>query len=269
MTIWDPSKKDSDIVLEPLTDDDVNLAENTYQFTFPIEYINLLKEQNGGFLRTDAIPVNFPSYYAEGYVQFDHLFGIKRDQGIMESSHLLSEWGISDKRFIAISGVGHEWLVLDYRDSPINPQITHISVYEGEPILNTVAQSFSKLLTITTSLGVEKSELETDPAYYKDEISVVNAKRLIQSGDLNSIVRGAGYWISTAEKIDELIDILLEFIKKTSDDTMIYEVSELIRSAQIYADKDEQRKILETYKAYNNNGLLDFEIEDLEKILYS
>jgi hypothetical protein len=270
MTIWDPSYKEKDLVLEPLANEDVKLAEEAYQVLLPSEYIKVLREQNGGFLRTNAIPVNFPSFYAEGYVQLDHLLGIKKDQGIMESSYLLPEWGITDTRFIAISGEGHEWITLDYRESSTEPKITHISVHEEEPVIHTIAQSFSELLQMMVSTNLDYEDVETDPAFYEDEISVINGKKLMQTGDLDNILRGASYWLSTAENLDELLVTLLEFIKKPSGgDNMIYHITELLRSMQSYLDQDDQHKILATYKACNKNGVLDSEIEDLEKMLFT
>ncbi|MBC1794655.1 SMI1/KNR4 family protein [Listeria booriae] len=53
MSIWE---KDSD---KPnrLTQKDIELAEKTFGVTLPKSYLKVLKEQNGGYLKTELLPV--------------------------------------------------------------------------------------------------------------------------------------------------------------------------------------------------------------------
>ncbi|WP_420837689.1 SMI1/KNR4 family protein [Bacillus mesophilum] len=58
MKIWKKSY-DVHVVLEPLTKDDIELAENIFNVHLPENYINLLYIQNGGYLVSNYVRVNF------------------------------------------------------------------------------------------------------------------------------------------------------------------------------------------------------------------
>ncbi|MGN1400307.1 MAG: SMI1/KNR4 family protein [Bacillus sp. (in: firmicutes)] len=140
--IWNLQEPDNDFNLGPISDEDIIFVEKTYHISLPKTFIKQLKIQNGGYLLTDAIPVDFPSFYAEGFIQFDHLFGIKPREGIMESKSILEEWGIYDDKFIVINGSNWKVALLLIQLNPQQPPLS------------------SKLLDGCTSPAIHSSQLK-------------------------------------------------------------------------------------------------------------
>lgn len=63
-----------------------------------------------------------PTSWADDHVHVDHLFGIGmgKEKGILESEYLIQEWDLP-KNVVLISGDGHSWIALDYRNSKAEP----------------------------------------------------------------------------------------------------------------------------------------------------
>lgn len=77
--------------LPDLTEDLVKMAEEKLGVQLPIAYLQLLKEQNGGYLHLNAHPSPVPNSWAEDHVNVGLLFGIGEDEGIMQTPYLKQE----------------------------------------------------------------------------------------------------------------------------------------------------------------------------------
>ncbi|MFP7287353.1 SMI1/KNR4 family protein [Shouchella clausii] len=124
--IWDPSVLD-EYELNPLENDTVKFVENHFQVKLPESYVNLLKEQNGGYLSRNKYP--FKHDNEDEDIEIDHLLGlsIKNNEGILQSEYFINEWGLP-QHLILISGDGHGWVCLDYRSVNENPPVIFIDV---------------------------------------------------------------------------------------------------------------------------------------------
>ncbi|MEM5592424.1 hypothetical protein AAHH67_13160 [Niallia circulans] len=71
------------------------------------------------------------------------------------------------------------------------------------------------------SLYIHEYEDE-DFEQYEDEISLENAKNLIQSNDSEEIIYGISLWVGQMEEIESLIKILFDFIKLNKDSDVVY-----------------------------------------------
>jgi hypothetical protein len=107
-------------VQPPLTDDAVHNAESVLGVTLPDALVELLKVRNGGGVSTefDAFPTEEPTSWAEEHVPFDDVMGIgeRSDSlSLLDTPYLVEEWGLPSP-VVLLSGDGHYWVALDYRE---------------------------------------------------------------------------------------------------------------------------------------------------------
>lgn len=75
--------------LNELTAGDILDAEINLNINLPKEYIELLKIQNGRYLKYKALPVSFKNSYADDRIAVDFLFGLKENEGIYKQNTFL------------------------------------------------------------------------------------------------------------------------------------------------------------------------------------
>lgn len=140
--------------LKPLTDEMVIDAEEQLNVKLPRSYINILKEQNGGNIIFNSYPSVVPTSWAEDSIHVDHILGIGKENGILESEYLIEEWGLPNN-IVLISGCGHTWIALDYRNTKEEPPIIYIDVDCNQMI--ELAPDFDSFLN---RLYITETELE-------------------------------------------------------------------------------------------------------------
>ena len=119
-TFWDPASPK----VPPLSDEFVQQAEQKLGVRLPHELLALLKQQNGGYTRGFAFLTAKATSWSETHVPFDELFGLvllPSDNGpasILDTEYLTQEWGLPEKQ-VLLSGDGHWFITLDYRNGPI------------------------------------------------------------------------------------------------------------------------------------------------------
>ncbi|MGM9922980.1 MAG: SMI1/KNR4 family protein [Bacillus sp. (in: firmicutes)] len=117
----------------PLTDEAVAMAEEIFGVKLPEAYIAILKEQNGGYINYDSFPSSVSTSWAEDHVNVDHIFGIAKGSGIMETPYYIQEWELPEN-IILLSGDGHSWIALDYRNQKADPPVIYVDA-ESEQII--------------------------------------------------------------------------------------------------------------------------------------
>lgn len=140
-SIW--QEEDEYFKLEPLTEELVKEAERKLEIKLPQSYINALKEQNGGYIKFDSYPTEVSTSWADDHIRVDHIFGISEEKGILESAYLIEEWGLPNN-IVLISGDGHSWIALDYRNTKEEPPVIFIDI-EDEMIIE-LASNFDSFL---------------------------------------------------------------------------------------------------------------------------
>jgi hypothetical protein len=101
----------------PLTDDMVLAAEASLGVHLPGEYVDLLRQRNGGSLRKRCFPTPFPTSWAPGHIGVRAILGIGGEYGTDKmTSYLVSEWGYPDVGVVlcATPSGGHDTVMLDY-----------------------------------------------------------------------------------------------------------------------------------------------------------
>ncbi len=150
-TFWDENYYNN----PSLSKEMVAEAENSLGSKLPVKFIELLQVQNGGYTKGFTFPMKVKTSWADDHVPLSELFGIviEKDSesahNIMQSAYMIEEWGLPEKQ-VLISGDGHWWLTLDYRNSD-NPSIRWIDTESNEDIH--VANSFDEFLSGLVSEG--------------------------------------------------------------------------------------------------------------------
>lgn len=154
-TLW---AEDDYLKLAPINDELIKKAEEVLNVKLPESYINLLKEQNGGTLRLDAYPTSEPNSWADDHVNVSGLYGISFDENessILESHYLIQEWDMPEN-IVLLSGDGHTWIALDYRNVAENPPVIFID-NEFEGIIE-LAPNFESFLQNLTTYNYDEEE---------------------------------------------------------------------------------------------------------------
>src|SRR5690349_15951067 len=112
----------------PLTDEMVEVAERQLGVKLPAEYLALLRIQNGGYTQRFGFPMRQRTAWAEDHVPLTDLAGIVTDPehrtalNILDTPYLTQEWDLPPRQ-VLLSGEGHWWITLDYRNGDV-PSVT-------------------------------------------------------------------------------------------------------------------------------------------------
>jgi len=145
----------------PLTDQDVERAEEQLGVKLPPEYVELLRYQNGGYTKGFIFPMEVETSWAEDHVALNELYGIGASaelsglHNILNSEYMTREWELPPKQ-VLLAGDGHWWITLDYRENS-EPGVTWLDMESQQDIR--IADSFAAFLG---GLQLEPEELETD-----------------------------------------------------------------------------------------------------------
>lgn len=147
-----------------VTDEIIEQAEKKLKVQLPIDYVDLMKRQNGGELINRKLVVD------DEVVSIDYISGIgqKTGEGILLSTSLKREWGLSN-RLVYLFGDGHTWIAFDYRRYKGNePPVIYVDLETEKQIR--LADSFQEFIdslqydeTLARSTYDFGSELEKYP----------------------------------------------------------------------------------------------------------
>lgn len=132
----------------PLTEDMIVAAEKTLAVKLPALFIELLKIQNGGYTKGFSYPMTQKTTWSDNHVPLSELFGIVTDKlidsghNILNSHYMIKEWGLPDRQ-VLLTGDGHWWITLDYRNGE-SPTVKWIDTECDEEV--EVANSFDDFI---------------------------------------------------------------------------------------------------------------------------
>ncbi|PSL41618.1 SUKH superfamily protein [Planomicrobium soli] len=194
--------------LEPLSDEIVKEAEKLLKIKLPTSYISILKQQNGGYIKFNAHPSAAPTSWADDHVNVENIFGIGtgKEKGILESEYLIQEWGLP-KNVVLISGDGHSWIALDYRNSKADPPVIYLDVEQNQEIR--LAKNFEEFINGLVNYIEEEKIYISDTDLSEKEIKNYYAQidEVIQGGTPKEIDRLFTRILSTN---NELIRYMVE-----------------------------------------------------------
>ncbi|MCM3213560.1 SMI1/KNR4 family protein [Niallia taxi] len=264
MEFWNNKLKDDPYKLQNINKKDIELAEKAFHIKLPQAYIDLLIEQNGGYLEKTCLPVIFKNDWADDHILFDYLLGIKKDKGIMESNYLLKEWGVKEKNLIIISGDGHFFIALDYRTNEENPTIVYIDTTEDK--ITKIYEDFSTMVNSLYEEDVENQEdieeMEELRKHLKD--SKKRSIELMESMENDDIVEGIHMYVGAnagfIQDNDVFINKLIQFIQHSNEDIRLAAAECLWRSINNGNIKDNKviSLVLDIFKNENHPDIKYF-----------
>ncbi len=137
----------------PLTEEAVTSAEAKLGYKLPAEYLDLLRKQNGGYIRV-SLPESVHVSIAGIGPCFPSLHRLDRERYQQDVSFPL-------QGLISFDGDGHWHLCLDYRRDSRNPSVTHADI-EGDYEFR-IADSFAAYLDLL--------ELDVDDKYVLEDVA--------------------------------------------------------------------------------------------------
>ncbi|WP_328315497.1 SMI1/KNR4 family protein [Streptomyces sp. NBC_00388] len=146
-------------VQPPLTDAVVQDAGRRLGVRLPTSLLEILHVQNGGSVADpwNAFQTDVPTSWSENHVPFDDMMGIGCHDGqlsLLDSPYLVAEWCLPSP-LVLLSGDGHCWIALDYREcgEQGEPSVTWFDVEANTELpLAADSQKFVERLAVATSL---------------------------------------------------------------------------------------------------------------------
>ncbi|WP_144468645.1 SMI1/KNR4 family protein [Bacillus pumilus] len=268
------NQSDDPYTLKKISEKDIMKTEKKLGVKLPQEYKNLVLEQNGGYLECNAFPTDKPISWAEDYIQFDHLLGIGKKEGILESDYLIKEWELP-KDIILISGDGHSWVALDYRNTTENPPV-HFFYLEMEEDFK-LADSFNEFISklyIDESDDSEPDLEGLDPEDYElkyispDDADAITKDEVNRIFEKNNEELFSNLKLFPIQNYDDLIWLLKKIethTKSTNDVNGALELGLVLYTVATYKKNLilENKESLETFKNIisNLNRLNDSDVE--------
>lgn len=111
---WLPPAKE--FTHAPVTDEQIAAAEQALGVSLPRSYIEIIRVQNGGYLRYDTHPSPEPTNWSQDHVLVDHIMGIGPFNSILDTPAMRAQYSLPEA-VVPICSHGHYWVCLDYRES--------------------------------------------------------------------------------------------------------------------------------------------------------
>ncbi|MEK3710077.1 SMI1/KNR4 family protein [Bacillus sp. FSL K6-1005] len=167
--IWKNSDYDP-FRLKDIREEEIKKIEKKLKLNLPEVYKKLIIQQNGGLIHFNAFPTDQETSWADDHIEVDHIRGLGKDLGILESEYLIKEWGLP-QRLLLIQGDGHNWVALDYRQTNQNPPVHYFDFELNNDFK--ISDSFGEFLS---KLYIhEYEEVQDDENADFDQIYSINS----------------------------------------------------------------------------------------------
>ncbi|KUR59295.1 SMI1/KNR4 family protein [Bacillus sp. AM 13(2015)] len=226
---WE-KEEESPFTLEKIDEKKIREAEARLGVTLPVTYKKLVLEWNGGFTVRNAFPTENPNSWADDHVQFDHLRGIAKDDGIMNSSQLSDELELPEG-LVIISGEEDTWIAMDYRETKEHPPIHYFDLEMGVDFkLADTFDDFIEQLYTAEDAMIEVVEIEEESSELY--ISREELELIFERGDLRqqNLFKMAHYPMEDIEEIEWFFDRMKKCIKQIKDQNVLYEAATTVHS---------------------------------------
>nr|MDH3176097.1 SMI1/KNR4 family protein [Bacillus pumilus] len=280
---WD-TDRESEETFKKINEKGIAKAEKKLGVILPDTYKKLILEQNGGYTLHNAFPTDRPNGWAEDHVSFDHLRGIAKNEGIMDSDYLIEEWELPEG-LVLICGDGHTWIALDYRETKEHPTVHYFDLeYETDFKL---ADSFDELIaghyTAEDSEEDGMSDEEWQAEYEKQNkpLSKEEVKDIFLTKDPEQLSKIANFQV---EQIDDIkwifseVETYMDTLQNEEmlttagwaintifimNDEMIKQHADVVEHARRFAKQLSQSEIDEMHNiAINISIAFEFDLEE-------
>lgn len=228
-SFWE-KEEESPFTLEKVDEEKIREAEGRLGVTLPDTYKKLILDWNGGFTVRNAFPTERPNSWAEDYVQFDHLRGIAKGVGIMNSPQLSDELDLPEG-LIFISGEEDTWIAMDYRETKERPPIHYfdLELEVDFKLADTFDDFIEKLYTAEDAMVevVEIEEEASDLYVCKEELEHIFDRQDLRQQNLFKM---AHYPMEETEEIEWFFNRMKQCIQQIKDQHVLYEAATTIHS---------------------------------------
>ncbi|MCY8513488.1 SMI1/KNR4 family protein [Bacillus atrophaeus] len=232
--IWENSEYDP-FKLKDISEDEIKNVEQELNLTLPEQYKKLIIQQNGGLINFNAFPTDQETSWADDHIEVDHIRGIGKDLGILESEYLIKEWGLP-QRLLLIQGDGHNWVALDYRLTNENPPVHYfdLELNNDFKIADSFDEFLSKLYTHEYEEVQEDENLEFDEIHNidpndPDAIQKEEVGKILANKNSMEIHRISLFPIQSFEDLEWLLNIIKDTSIKAKGD-MAFELADVLMS---------------------------------------
>lgn len=262
MTIWKAIEFD-EYKLKALTVTDIKEAEERLEVRLPKAYLELLTEQNGGNINFNAHPSPVSTAWGENFVQVEYIMGIGQQNGILESSYFIKEWGLPEG-LVLFNGDGHSWLAFDYRKVQSDPEIVYVESDSGK--LVKLAPSFEEFLA---NLYVEEEEFVFDGSFEFKDYSKEDFEKLREKNNSEELVIAIGT-LSQGDVDEGWFGKQLVLLSKHPDPYIRSEVASSVWNYLSYRlDENILQQLLETFRVDADSDIRQLGEMIVEKMEYS
>ena len=232
--IWENSEYDP-FRLKDISEDEIKKVEKKLNLTLPEQYKKLIIQQNGGLINFNAFPTDQETSWADDHIEVDHIRGIGKDLGILESEYLIKEWGLP-QRLLLIQGDGHNWVALDYRLTNENPPVHYfdLELNNDFKIADSFDEFLSKLYTHEYEEDQEDENLDFDEIRSidpndPDAIQKEEVEKILTNKNPMEIHRISLFPIQSVEDLEWLLNIIKHNSLGTRGD-MAFELADVLMS---------------------------------------
>ncbi|MFL0450842.1 SMI1/KNR4 family protein [Bacillus altitudinis] len=236
---WD-TDRESEETFKKINEKGIAKAEKKLGVILPDTYKKLILEQNGGYTLHNAFPTDQPNGWAEDHVSFDHLRGIAKGEGIMDSDYLIEEWELPEG-LVLICGDGHTWIALDYRKTKEHPPVHYFDLeYETDFKL---ADSFDELIaghyTAEDSEEDGMSDEEWQAEYEKQNppLSKEEVKDIFLTKDPEQLSKISNFQVEQIDDIKWIFSEVETYMETLQDEEMLTTVGWAINTIFIMNDE--------------------------------
>jgi len=135
----------------PVDDELVAHAEVALGVKLPRDYVELLRQRNGGVPRNRCCPTEFRTSWAPDHIEISAILGVGGDQGIDSngrgSAEMIVEWGYPAIGVVicAMPSGGHDAVMLDYSESGSmgEPAVAYV---DEDRVPRRIADSFAEFI---------------------------------------------------------------------------------------------------------------------------
>ncbi|MBN6204985.1 SMI1/KNR4 family protein [Ralstonia pickettii] len=186
--------------LDPLDVKTIEKVERKLGIKFPVSYINLLKEKNGGELKCNRYPYVYEQDIDEenpeenADLTIDFLYGIstQKSEGVLESIYLIKEWELPKDIVILSSNGGERFIAFDYRQTKMDPPI--ILVDKEMEFEDVIAANFEEFLSkLYEDEGDESNDLTELDKFY-DSYTHEEAEKFFKTDKVGIIQEALEYF---------------------------------------------------------------------------
>ncbi|KUP32829.1 hypothetical protein AU387_10950 [Bacillus halotolerans] len=267
---WESSEYDP-FRLKDISDNEIKNVEKKLNLTLPDQYKKLIIQQNGGLINFNAFPTDQETSWADDHIEVDHIRGIGKDLGILESEYLIKEWGLP-QRLLLIQGDGHNWVALDYRLTNENPPVHYFDLELNNDFK--IAVSFDEFLSKLYTHDYEEVQDENldfdkipsidpnDP----DAIQKEEVEKILANKNPMEIHRISLFPIQSVEDLEWLLNIIKHNSLGAQGD-MAFELADVLMSVVSSYSHQIKSNNLKTVVQEAAQELIKSKNEDTEIIL--